>query len=168
MEPGSLSRYSDRLQDGRLRNRGYVSGRGRGFFASPQCPHRLWDPPSLLSDGTGDSSIEVKNARSHTSTFTYVVVTLLSYIGTILPLSAPNIGTVTTSWRMRWTTDARKGFVEKSQGKRPFGGRKRRWKDNSKMSLRKYIFTMALRLTSLKGALLFSDSPDLTADANVY
>jgi hypothetical protein len=44
-EPGYLSRYSCGL-DGR----GSIVGRAT-FFSTPQCPDRLWGPPSLPSSG---------------------------------------------------------------------------------------------------------------------
>jgi hypothetical protein len=45
-EPGELSLYNYRLDD-----RSSISGRGKRIFSTPQRPHRLWGPPSLLSNG---------------------------------------------------------------------------------------------------------------------
>jgi hypothetical protein len=45
------------------RKRGARVPVGAGFFSSPRCPHRLWGPPSLLSNGyRGDLSPEVKRS----------------------------------------------------------------------------------------------------------
>jgi hypothetical protein len=34
-----------------LDDRDSIPGRAKRFFSSPQCPYRLWGPPSLLSNG---------------------------------------------------------------------------------------------------------------------
>jgi hypothetical protein len=34
-----------------LDGQGSILGRGKRFFSTPQCPDRLWTPPSLLSNG---------------------------------------------------------------------------------------------------------------------
>jgi len=40
-------------------NRGSIPGRVKEFFSSPPLPDWLWDPPSLLSNGTGDKAAGV-------------------------------------------------------------------------------------------------------------
>jgi hypothetical protein len=45
--PGSVNTETT-LRDRWLRYWGWIPGRGRDFSFSPQCPHRIWDPPSLL------------------------------------------------------------------------------------------------------------------------
>jgi hypothetical protein len=45
---------------------GLIPGRGKRFFSSPQRPDRLWDPPSLLSNGyRGQSGRIVKLTDLH-------------------------------------------------------------------------------------------------------
>jgi hypothetical protein len=34
-----------------LDGRGYIPGKDKRFFSSPQCPSRVWSPPSLLYNG---------------------------------------------------------------------------------------------------------------------
>jgi hypothetical protein len=64
------------------------SSPGRGWKFSPPCPHRVWGPPSLLSNGllpweqssrsvkltTLPSTAEVKNAWPYNSTPQYVLM----------------------------------------------------------------------------------------------
>jgi hypothetical protein len=43
-----------------LEGRGSIPGRGEICFFTPQHPDRLWGPPSLLSNGPGSLSPEIK------------------------------------------------------------------------------------------------------------
>jgi len=49
------SRYSDWLRAGRSDDGGSIPGGGWKFISLTQCPDRLWDPPSLQSNGYQES-----------------------------------------------------------------------------------------------------------------
>lgn len=88
-----------RLQAGQPWSRGSIPGGGKKFFFSPECPDRLWDPPSLLFNGClgrlrreadhiPPSSGKVKNERSCTTSAPYVFTV---YTEVSLPLPYPTV-----------------------------------------------------------------------------
>jgi len=53
-----------RLQAGHLRYHGLITGRGKIFISSPNCPDQLWGPPSLLCNMYHRNCPEVKQLGS--------------------------------------------------------------------------------------------------------
>jgi hypothetical protein len=98
-EPGWLSRYSEVLS-----GPSSVSGKSKGFFSTPQCPERPWDPPRPLSNVYECNPVRMcswplasiyakaKNVGAMTQPPTHVHDVVLSNLSTeeTLPLTYPS------------------------------------------------------------------------------